>query len=78
MYERTIKEDTTITSNYAKTVIESSTETGVSYTLKHFPGYGNNSDTHTGSVIDNRTYDDIKNNDFISFSFKFFSAIVGK
>ena len=25
--------------------------------LKHFPGYGNNEDTHVGIAYDNRTYD---------------------
>jgi beta-N-acetylhexosaminidase len=25
--------------------------------LKHFPGYGNNSDTHTGSSYDSRPYE---------------------
>ncbi len=59
MYNRTLGEDTTKTATFAKTVIEASKNTGVSYTLKHFPGYGNNNDTHTGSVLDDRPYDDI-------------------
>lgn len=67
MYERTLGKDTILTSEYAKTVIEASKGTGVSYTLKHFPGYGNNSDTHTGTSIDTRTYDDIVNNDLPPF-----------
>ena len=67
MYERTLKEDTELTSTYAKTVIEASKGTGVSYTLKHFPGYGNNDDTHISSTIDNRTYSDIINNDLPPF-----------
>lgn len=67
MYERTLKEDTELTSTYAKTVIEASKGTSVSYTLKHFPGYGNNDDTHISSTIDNRTYSDILNNDLPPF-----------
>lgn len=67
MYGRTIGENTDITSSYAKTVIKSSKDKGVSYTLKHFPGYGNNSDTHTSSAIDNRTLDDIRKNDLPPF-----------
>ena len=35
--------------------------------LKHFPGYGNNKDTHTGSAIDNRSYENFVENDFIPF-----------
>lgn len=67
MYERAFGKDTSLTSTYAKTVIEASKGTGVSYTLKHFPGYGNNSDTHTSSVIDNRSYESILNNDIPPF-----------
>lgn len=39
----------------------------VSYTLKHFPGYGNNLDTHTGKSIDYRTYEQIQNKDLLPF-----------
>ena len=67
MYERSFGSGTELTSTYAKTVIESSKDTGVSYTLKHFPGYGNNADTHTGSSVDQRSYDDILNNDLPPF-----------
>ena len=67
MYERSIQGNTVLTSEYAKTVIGASKNTGVSYVLKHFPGYGNNKDTHMGSVIDNRSYDDIYANDFPPF-----------
>lgn len=67
MYERSFRSDTTLTSTYAKTVIEASKGTGVSYTLKHFPGYGNNADTHVGTTTDNRTYESILNNDIPPF-----------
>ncbi len=67
MYERTLGENTELTSTYAKTVINASKNLGVSYTLKHFPGYGNNEDTHTGSTVDNRTYEDILKNDIPPF-----------
>lgn len=67
MYERTLKEDTSLVSDYAKIVIEASKGTGVSYTLKHFPGYGSNADTHTGTVTDTRSLDDIRSNDLPPF-----------
>lgn len=67
MYERTIGKDATITSQYAKAVIEASKNTGVSYVLKHFPGYGNNKDTHTGTSVDTRTYESILANDIKPF-----------
>lgn len=67
IYKRTLGEGSKLTAEYAKTVISSSKGRGVSYTLKHFPGYGNNSDTHTGSAIDNREYEYIANNDLVPF-----------
>lgn len=67
IYPRTLGKGTDLTSTYAKTVIESSKDTGVSYTLKHFPGYGNNPDTHTSSAVDTRTYEEIMKNDIPPF-----------
>ena len=66
IYERTLKEDITKTSEYAKTIINASKNTGVSYTLKHFPGYSNGIDTHTWVSIDDRTIEEI-NNDILPF-----------
>ncbi len=60
IYERTLKQGTSLTSTFAKTVIEASKGTGVSYTLKHFPGYGDNDNTHTGVVTDSRSYSEIE------------------
>ena len=67
MYDRTLGENTSLTSTYAKTVINASKNSGVSYVMKHFPGYGNNADTHVGEVIDNRTYAEIETNDLPTF-----------
>lgn len=67
IYERTLKTGTELVSDYAKTVIEASKGTGVSYTLKHFPGYGNNTDTHNGTSTDNRSLEDIISNDLPPF-----------
>ena len=35
--------------------------------LKHFPGYGNNADTHTGIAIDERSMDSFRQSDFLPF-----------
>lgn len=67
MYERTLGEGTELTSEYAETVIEANKGSSVSYVLKHFPGYGNNEDTHEGEVIDTRSYADIEANDLPPF-----------
>lgn len=67
IYDRSLGENTAATAEYAKTVIEASKKTHVSYTLKHFPGYGNNTDTHYNSSVDNRTYESIVRNDLPPF-----------
>lgn len=67
MYNRSLQENTALTSTFAETVIKASKLGKVSYTLKHFPGYGNNSDTHTGSSIDTRSYNEIRKNDLPPF-----------
>ena len=66
MYKRSFGQNAPLTSEYIKTVIEN-TDYKVSYTLKHFPGYGNNVDTHKGIAIDERTYENFINNDFKPF-----------
>ena len=67
MYYRSLGQNSALTSEFASLVINTSKGTGVSYVLKHFPGYGNNTDTHTGSSRDAREYDDILNNDIPPF-----------
>jgi len=68
MYERSFKENAIATAKYAKIVIRASKEIPiVSYTLKHFPGYGNTTDTHLSSATDTRTYEEIMNNDILPF-----------
>lgn len=68
MYQRSLGQNSSITSDYARIVIETSKGSGVSCTLKHFPGYGNNADTHTGTAVDNRTYEYIQANDLPPFA----------
>ena len=35
--------------------------------LKHFPGYGDNGDTHYSDATDSRLYSELQNNDFLPF-----------
>lgn len=67
MFDRTIGLDAEGTATYAKKVIEASRGTGVSYTLKHFPGYGNNADTHLSGSVDNKSKDRIMIEDIPPF-----------
>ena len=67
MYERSIGLDATNTASYISTVTKLYKDNNFASCLKHFPGYGNNVDTHVGSSTDNRTLEELKNNDLIPF-----------
>jgi len=67
MYERSIGLSSELTSTFAREVIKASKEGSVSYTLKHFPGYGNNEDTHLGLSVDKRSLESIKEIDLPPF-----------
>ena len=36
--------------------------------LKHFPGYGNNADTHVGMAVDHRSLEELENRDLLPFA----------
>lgn len=67
MYDRSLGQNAELTAKYAQTVISASKNTGVSFTLKHFPGYGNNADTHQGISVDTRKAADIMQQDLLPF-----------
>ena len=67
IYARTFGKDAEETAKYVKTVVETMNASQIGCTLKHFPGYGNNVDTHTGIALDNRTYDSFVATDFVPF-----------
>lgn len=67
IYQRAFGKPASETADYVKTVVEAMKNSQMSSTLKHFPGYGNNIDTHTGSAYDTRPYDQFVKSDFIPF-----------
>lgn len=67
IYQRAFGRSATETAEYVKTVVTAMKNSKISSTLKHFPGYGSNIDTHTGSAYDTRPYESFVNNDFIPF-----------
>ena len=67
IYSRSLGQDPEQTANFVETVVKTSSENNISSVLKHFPGYGNNVDTHTGIAIDNRDYSSFESSDFIPF-----------
>ena len=65
IYDRTLGRDAQETSQYVAAVVETMAEEGMGSVLKHFPGYGNNTDTHTGVAYDDRPYDTFLTSDFL-------------
>ena len=68
IYARSFGQSAEDTAAYVTAVVEEMTGRKVGCVLKHFPGYGNNVDTHTGISFDNRSYDTFVTSDFLPFS----------
>lgn len=67
IYERSFGQDAEQTAAYVHLVVQTMSQEGMGSVLKHFPGYGNNVDTHTGTAYDNRSYETFLNSDFLPF-----------
>lgn len=67
IYDRTIGMDAAGTSHYVKLSVEEMKKQKLGSTIKHFPGYGNNRDSHVEIVTDNRSLDELRRNDFLPF-----------
>lgn len=68
MYKRSLGQSADITSDYIRQVVQLMSDRQVGSVLKHFPGYGNNDDTHIGSAIDTRTLEELEQKDLIPFA----------
>lgn len=55
------------TAIYVARLIETMNRDGMISVMKHFPGYGDNVDTHTGIAIDERPYSVFEQSDFLPF-----------
>ena len=67
IYDRAFGQDAAATSDYVSAVTGRMRADGMGSVLKHFPGYGDNADTHTGIAVDDRPYEDFVNSDFLPF-----------
>ncbi|MDE6879929.1 MAG: beta-hexosaminidase [Oscillospiraceae bacterium] len=79
IYDRSFGQDPEATAEYVRTVVDAvgtvaardQSLTGPLYrmgcVLKHFPGYGDNADTHTGIALDARPYSQFLAEDFLPF-----------
>mgnify|MGYP004487554359 FL=1 len=67
IYARSFGREAEQTSEYVRTVVQQMVRDKTGMVLKHFPGYGNNADTHTGIAIDERSMDSFRQSDLLPF-----------
>ena len=67
IYDRMIGQDALTTASYVQQVVEELKKSKVGSTLKHFPGYGDNGDSHTAIIQDKRSLDELRQADFLPF-----------
>lgn len=67
IYARSFGQDAVATAGYVSAVTAQMSADGMGSVLKHFPGYGDNADTHTGIAVDDRPYETFVNEDFLPF-----------
>lgn len=67
IYDRSFGQDAAATADYVSQVVTEMDTVGIGSVLKHFPGYGSNTDTHTGVAIDERPWETFVNEDFLPF-----------
>ena len=67
IYDRTLGQDAETTADYITRTVLTMGDAGEMAVLKHFPGYGNNADTHTGIAVDERPMETFETSDLLPF-----------
>lgn len=67
MYSRSFGISAKATGKYVQKVVKQMNQDKMGSCLKHFPGYGNNGDSHESVIHDTRSLELIKENDFVPF-----------
>ena len=68
MYARSLGQSPEITGEFVKTVVNTMHEQNLGGVLKHFPGYGNNTDTHVAIAVDERPLEQLESVDLVPFA----------
>lgn len=68
IYPRACGDTPEETAEYVRAMVEQMTRDNMGMVLKHFPGYGNNVDTHTGIALDERPLSQFQTVDFLPFT----------
>lgn len=67
MYQRSLGQDQQTTGEFVSQMVGLKNQYSVGSALKHFPGYGNNVDTHTGIAYDSRSLEELEAVDLVPF-----------
>lgn len=68
MYHRSLGQSPEITGEYIRDTVLEMNSNRIGSCLKHFPGYGNNPDTHTGIAVDHRSLEELEQKDLLPFA----------
>ena len=68
MYSRSLGLAPDDTAQVISAMVSCMADNGIGSVLKHFPGYGNNTDTHTGIAIDRRPLEVLEHADLLPFA----------
>ncbi len=67
IYSRSFGTDPALTARFVAEMVTESRKAGLGAVLKHFPGYGDNGDTHTAAITDGRPLSAFENRDYLPF-----------
>ncbi len=68
MYSRSLGQSPEETGRVIGAMVDLLNQSGFGSVLKHFPGYGNNTDTHVGIAVDDRNLEYLATNDLVPFA----------
>ena len=68
MYSRSLGQSPEETGRFASSAVNIMRNYQIGSVLKHFPGYGNNADTHTGTTRDERPLEELEAYDLVPFA----------
>ena len=68
MYNRSLRQSPEETGRIVSEILNTMQQEQIGGVMKHFPGYGNNEDTHKGTATDDRSLQELEQSDLIPFS----------
>ena len=67
MYSRSLRQSPQDTASIITQTVQLMQQEQIGSVLKHFPGYGNNTDTHTDTAVDDRSLQELEGCDLVPF-----------